>query len=235
MTPPLAPASPIGAELVTDDLDAARDFYGDLFGWTFTTTAHGGTAYAGGVVAAELRRGDGVARWWTVFGAADPAGVRATAERAGARVTGDEVRDPLGAAFRLRAGAPAAASGVGQPCWYEYMTGDTEPADRFLADALGLRASVPPGAPDDSYALLAGPAGPVAGRLRMPPPLRDLLPTGWMVYVAVTDPDDTAARAARSGGRVLVPASDVMTGRVCALADPAGAVLTVIRPVATGG
>jgi predicted enzyme related to lactoylglutathione lyase len=102
-------------------------------------------------------------------------------------------------------------------------------ADRFHHDGLGLRAE-PPAAPDDSYVLLAAGGRPVAGRLALPAPLAALLPTGWMVYFAVPDPDDAATRAARSGGRVLVPPRDVPTGRVAALADPAGAVFTVIRP-----
>ncbi|MCI4065678.1 hypothetical protein MRQ36_25220 [Micromonospora sp. R77] len=51
-----------------------------------------------------------------------------------------------------------------------------------------------------------------------------------MVYFAVADPDGAAERAERLGGRLLVPPRDVPTGRVAALADPAGAVFTVIRP-----
>ncbi|SCF00362.1 VOC family protein [Micromonospora mirobrigensis] len=235
MNTPVTSASPVGVELVTGDLDAAADFYAGLLGWTGTATADGVTAHAGGVAAAELRRGPAPARWWTVFGAADPGPVRAAAERAGAHVDGDEVRDPLGAGFRLRAGVTPVAAGPGRPSWYEYMTGDPATADRFHADALGLRTTVPPGAPDDSYALLGAGGPPVAGRLALPPPLRDLLPAGWMVYFAVADPDDTAERARQRGGRVLVPPSDVATGRVCALADPAGAVFTVIRPGQVGG
>ncbi|GHJ54176.1 hypothetical protein Nm8I071_34830 [Nonomuraea sp. TT08I-71] len=67
------------------------------------------------------------------------------------------------------------------------------------------------------------------------PPLRDVLPTGWMVYFAVTDPDGLADEARRLGGRVLVPPSEVVTGPVCALADPAGAVFTFVRPASSGG
>ncbi|MFF4888315.1 VOC family protein [Micromonospora chersina] len=61
-----------------------------------------------------------------------------------------------------------------------------------------------------------------------------MLSTGWMVYLAVTDPDGVADEARRLGGRVLVP-GEVVTGRVCALADPAGAVFTVVRPASSGG
>lgn len=230
MTIPRTAPIPVGAELVTNDLDAARTFYHDLLGWTWTEGADGLTAAADGAPAARLRSGPAPARWWTVFGAADATTVRAAAGWAGARLDGDEVRDPLGGGFRLRAGLTPAVPGPGRPCWYEYMTTDPAGADRFLAAALGLRASVPPGAADDSYALLTSDGGPVAGRLATPPPLDALLPAGWMVYFAVADPDGVAERAGQRGGRLLVPPRDVPTGRVCALADPAGAVFTVIRP-----
>ncbi|SCG54338.1 VOC family protein [Micromonospora halophytica] len=230
MNAPRTSPIPAGAELVTSDLDAARTFYNDLLGWTYTATADGFTASMNGVPAAELRAGPAPARWWAVFGAADATAVQAAASRAGARLTGDEVHDPLGGSFRLRTGLTAVFPGPGRPCWYEYMTNDPAGADRFHADALDLRAAVPPGAPDDSYALLTNGGAPVAGRLKTPPPLDTLLPAGWMVYLAVADPDDVAERAQRQGGRLLVAPRDVVTGRVCALADPAGAVFTVIRP-----
>ncbi|MCX4471845.1 hypothetical protein OOK41_16270 [Micromonospora sp. NBC_01655] len=221
------PAVPGGVELVSADLDASRAFYADLLGWTYA----GSTAFADGVPAAELRSGGAPARWWTVFAVDDSGAVSAAAARAGARLDGDDVHDPLGGSFRVRAGAHVVAPGPGRPCWYEYMTTAPDAADRFHADALGLRASAPPGAPDDSYVLLSAAGRPVAGRLLLPLPLDTLLPTGWMVYLAVADPDGVAAQAGRLGGRLLVPPRDVPTGRVAALADPAGAVFTVIRPV----
>jgi predicted enzyme related to lactoylglutathione lyase len=110
------------------------------------------------------------------------------------------------------------------------MTAAPADADRFYADALGLHAAVPPGAPDDAYAILLAGDRPVAGRLSLSAGLADVLPPGWMVYFAVADPDRVADEAARSGGRLVVAPRDVGTGRVAAIADPAGAVFTVIRP-----
>ncbi|MEV4481569.1 VOC family protein [Micromonospora coxensis] len=230
MNAPRTSPVPVGAELVTNDLDASRTFYRELLGWTYTPSADGCAASADGLPAAVLRSGPAPARWWTLFGSADVPAVEAAAARAGARVTGDEVHDPLGGRFRLRAGLTPVIPGPGRPCWYEYMTTDPDAADRFHADALGLRADLPPGAPDDSYALLTADGVPVAGRLATPPPLDTLLPAGWMLYLAVADPDDIAERAPEQGGRLLVPPRDVVTGRVCAIADPGGAVFTVIRP-----
>ncbi|MBO4210916.1 VOC family protein [Micromonospora echinofusca] len=230
MTTSAVPAVPAGVALVTADVDAARSFYADLLGWTYAESAAGITAVADGEPAAALHAGAGPARWCTVFAAEDPAAVRAAALRAGARLDGVDVHDPLGGHFRLGAAGTSAVPGPGRPCWYEYMTTAPDEAGRFYTDVLTLPASVPPGAPDDSYAVLTADGRPVAGRLALPAPLAGVLPTGWMVYFAVVDPDAAAARAEQLGGRLLVPPRDVPTGRVAAIADPAGAVFTVIRP-----
>ncbi|WP_420884054.1 VOC family protein [Micromonospora sp. CPCC 205547] len=227
-----SPAVPDSVTLVTADVDAARAFYADLLGWTYTDSADGTAALAGGQPAAELRVGDGPARWWTTFAVDDADVVRDAAARGGARVDGDDIHDPFGGAFRVRVGSPVGVPGPGRPCWYEYMTTVPGDVERFYADTLALRATVPPGAPDDSYALLISGGRPVAGRLALPAPLDTLLPTGWLVYFAVADPDGAAEQAQRHGGRLLVPPRDVATGRVAALADPTGAVFTVIRPAA---
>ncbi|MGW9193691.1 hypothetical protein [Micromonospora chersina] len=199
MNAPLAPLSPVGADLVTPDPGAACEFYAGLLGWTGTPTAAGVTAYRDGVRAADIRRGAGPARWWTVLGAADPAAVGAAAQRAGGRVARDEVRDPLGGGFRVRAGAAAMVPGPGRPCWYEYMTADAATADRFHADALGLRAAAPPGTPEDSYALLTADGAPVAGRLTVPRRCGTCCrPAGWS-----TSPSPTPmASPTRPGGWV---------------------------------
>ena len=225
-----APAVPSCVELVTDDVDAACAFYAELLGWTYSSSAGGVAAFADGSAAAELRSGRTPARWWTVFAADQAADVRAAATGAGASVDGDEVRDPFGGSFRVRAEVSVAAPGPGRPSWYEYMTTAPGEADRFHADVLSLHATVPPGSPDDSYALLTTAGRPVAGRLTLPTPLAALIPVGWMVYFAVTDPDGVVEQAQRLGGHLIVPPRDVPTGRVAALADPGGAVFTVIRP-----
>ena len=226
------PAVPGPVDLVTGDLGAACAFYGALLGWAFGDTTDRVTASTGGTTAATLRSGDGPARWWTTFTVADVAAAGAAATGAGARLDGSDVHDPFGVFFRIGPDAAAAAPGPGRPCWYEYMTTAAGDADAFHAEALSLRPTVPEGAPDDSYVLLVAGDRPVAGRLAIHPPLAGTLATGWMVYFGVADPDAVAEQAERLGGRLLVPPRDVATGRVAALADPAGAVFTVIRPAA---
>jgi len=57
------------------------------------------------------------------------------------------------------------------------------------------------------------------------------LPPVWMIYVNVSDIDESVARCVRLGGRLIgeIRAMGAM-GRYCAIQDPAGAVLSLFEP-----
>jgi hypothetical protein len=63
-------------------------------------------------------------------------------------------------------------------------------------------------------------------------PMGDMFPAGmppvWNVYFAVEDTDAIAAKTAESGGTVRQPPMDMPVGRMAVLADPHGAVFSVI-------
>jgi predicted enzyme related to lactoylglutathione lyase len=73
-----------------------------------------------------------------------------------------------------------------------------------------------PGGFIDAVALVAEPQG-------------DEVPAHWSVTFAVDDADDTAARAAALGGKVMVPPFDVEPVRMTVIADPQGAVFTASK------
>ena len=52
----------------------------------------------------------------------------------------------------------------------------------------------------------------------------------WLVYFAVDDADVAADRARRSGGQVQQAPFDSSYGRIAVLADPGGAVFSVLAP-----
>lgn len=65
----------------------------------------------------------------------------------------------------------------------------------------------------------------------MPPPPGVNVPSNWTTCFAVDDADAVAARAAATGGVVMVPPSDIPgIGRFSVLIDPQGAVFAVIAP-----
>ena len=76
---PFAPGTPCWADVMVDDLDRARDFYGGLFGWTFEDLPPEAGGYVmarkdGHVVAGALAKNPddpGQVSAWTVYLATD--------------------------------------------------------------------------------------------------------------------------------------------------------------------
>lgn len=51
----------------------------------------------------------------------------------------------------------------------------------------------------------------------------------WMAYFEVEDPDAAAERVVDLGGRIVEPPREGLSGRLAVVADPEGAVFTVVR------
>jgi uncharacterized protein len=103
---------------------------------------------------------------------------------------------------------------IGTFCWVDLVTSDVVAAKRFYSDLFGWDA--PSG---DRYAHWSLGGRDVAGVYG----LEGVAPH-WTSYVAVSDADAVAARAAELGGTVVEPAFDVGDeGRRAAVADPVGA------------
>lgn len=235
MTVQPAPGVPVSVVLHTADPAAVEPFYRELFGWALPPTGTGavvdsdGTAVA--LVAAVGAVGPG---WFPVLSAPDDAADRITAaggQTLGGDAAGLAVADPVGAHLLVGTSpeVPLPPPGPGRAAWFENMTTDPVAADAFYPAVFGLGL-----APTDTpeYALLLGPAGPVAGRLALPPELATFIGVRWMVYFAHFDLDTAATQVAALGGTVLVTPRETPTGRVTAVADPGGAVLTLLTPTA---
>ena len=54
------------------------------------------------------------------------------------------------------------------------------------------------------------------------------VPPSWGVYFSVEDCDASVERVQELGGRLIVPPMDIPPGRFAVVADPAGAVFTVM-------
>lgn len=52
----------------------------------------------------------------------------------------------------------------------------------------------------------------------------------WMAFFYVKDVDNAAAQAAKSGGRIQVPPTDIPEGRFCVMLDPHGIEFAVFKP-----
>jgi predicted enzyme related to lactoylglutathione lyase len=124
------------------------------------------------------------------------------------------------------------ASMPGSPTWVDLGTPDLEDAKRFYTALFGWTAEIS-GADLGGYTTFLLDSLPVAGA---GPLFGDAQPTAWSTYVSTVDADETAARVAAAGGKVLVPPFDVLDqGRMAAFLDPAGAPFSVWQAFAMRG
>ncbi len=115
--------------------------------------------------------------------------------------------------------------------WCELCTNDLQAAGRFYGELFGweLEDSPMPGT-GGAYVVAKVGGRPVGGMMTMPPNLPPGVPPHWGVYVTVDDVDATVAEAARLGGKVHHPPTDIPgVGRFAVLSDPQGAVVHVIK------
>jgi uncharacterized protein len=136
------------------------------------------------------------------------------------------VADPSGATFGLW--QPGRHQGFevkdvpGSVCWVELSTRNLAAAEAFYRDVFGWDPtdSSVPGA---KYTVFKFDGTQIGGAQDMPEMVPQDVPSYWLVYFAVADADDTAAKTKQLGGRELVPPTDIPgTGRFAVLQDPQG-------------
>ena len=247
------PGTVTWVDLQTPDLNAARRFYGELFGWSFEESggylfaSAGGRKVAGLVALGPEAR---VAPMWSVYLASDDAEATARAAgQAGARLLvppmdiTDRGRmayfsDPTGALFGVWQGkAHRGAEVTGEPgtmAWHEVYTRDVGAARGFYGSVFGLepRRLDAPGI--EYWTLHCGPA--VAfGAMQMTSQFPPEVPSHWNTYFAATDVDAAVSRLVALGGAVVAPAFDTPYGRLAFVADPLGAAFCLMNPIKLPG
>lgn len=237
-------------DLITEDIDSAREFYGALFDWTFEdasartdgyTLVRSGDVYIAGMVPVDSPAdGETLSRWLPYISVADVDAALSRSVDRGARVAVGAsnvplgrvaaIVDPEGAVIglaRSSIGDPddrTTAAGPGRMVWTELLSREPASAADFYTSVAGYDArTVQRGSGD--YTVLSGGGAERAGILAMPAEDWDPL---WLTYIGVRDPAATAARAESLGGRVLLPVSpQVRNGSMAVLQDPAGAIFVV--------
>jgi predicted enzyme related to lactoylglutathione lyase len=244
--------TPNWVDLQTSDQAAAKAFYTGLFGWRYedepmpdgqfysmaVLRGHQVTAIAPQPPEAAAA---GVPPMWNTYLAVDSADeATARVEAAGGTVgmapfdvtdagRMSFVLDPSGAAVALwQAGEHIGATLVNEPgtlTWNELVTGD-QGVFPFYTAVTGLTAEAMDMGDGQPYTVFKAGEAMVGGSA--PPPAPDV-PSHWHVYFGTDDADATAARAAETGGAVIVPPFDLPVGRIAVLSDPQGAVFSVIK------
>ncbi len=244
------PGTPCWVTLMVHGLEATRAFYGELFGWEFAP----GPQQLGPYVRALIDGNEvaGIGRLpddlhlppaWTPYMATDDADATAETIRScggtvgvGPLDAGDAgrmaiVTDPSGAVFGVW--QPAAHSGTaihgthGTPVWNELLTTETSFVAKFYQAVFGydLQPDTSAGRDQVTLQLDGNPVAALHGVGALP---RDR-GTHWMTYFEVADTDRTASRIVDLGGHIVEPPRDDVSGRLATVADPEGAVFTIVR------
>ncbi len=119
--------------------------------------------------------------------------------------------------------------------WNELVTPDPEAAKTFFAEILGWTSrdvEMPPGPGADTYTIFMAGDKDTAGMFRMAGPVSQGILPHWMAYIAVDDVDAACAKVVGLGGEVKVQPADIPNvGRFCVIADPTGAMVSLITPL----
>jgi predicted enzyme related to lactoylglutathione lyase len=238
-------------DLVTEDMDVARRFYGELFGWTFEPStapdgqpyllARSGRIFVAGIVSVNSpSKNVELSRWLPYMSVSDVDASVAKATAGGAKVIAgardvslgrvavieDREGGVLGLA-RSRIGDPddtTTAPGPGRVVWTELLANDPASASQFYQAVTGISAHTIErhGGP---YTLLAERGTDRAGILKNP--ADDAAPV-WLTYFGVEDPVSAAARVQALGGKVILPPSpQLRDGTMAVVADPTGALFAL--------
>src|SRR5215475_5243831 len=117
-------------------------------------------------------------------------------------------------------------------CWAGLATSDPAAATAFYTSLFGWEAEAPPAGETGTYTILRHAGREVAILYRQTAQARAAgAPPHWTSYISVEDADAIAARAGQLGGAVAFrPPFDVPGARVAAIADPAGAIVSLWQP-----
>jgi predicted enzyme related to lactoylglutathione lyase len=239
------------ADLMTDDPEAARAFYGRLFDWSFDVggpeTGHYAMCKRGGKPVAGLgAKPPGApfpAAWTPYFSTSDLDRTLAklTAEGGSIRMGPMDVLqegrmavcgEPTGGTFGLwQPGRHIGAQLIDEPgslAWNELNTRDLERARRFLVALFGYEARRLPGGM--TYDTLHLGERTIGGILQMDEHWPAQVPPHWMIYFAVPQIEATTRDIRALGGKVCVPPFETPYGVISVLEDPGGAVFSAVQP-----
>lgn len=244
------PGSFCWAELATTDAAAAKQFYGDMFGWSaldhpmpngvYTMFQSGGDD-AGAVYQAPA----GVPTHWGVyFAVTDVHASAAQIEPLGGKIVMGPMdigagimvvaQDPQGAHFSLwqakRHIGATYAGPLGKIVWPELDTPDAAGAIAFYSALLGWKTKPETGTDTAQYVEWVIDGASMGGLLPMRGDEWQGVPPHWIIYITVADCDERAKRATELGGKICVPPTEIPNvGRFSVIADPQGAAFSIIQ------
>lgn len=237
-------------DLITDDVDQAKLFYGGLMGWSFedATRPNGGDytlivsgdRLVGGIVQLDDPAGMEYSRWLGYLSVANiDDAVDLTRSQGGEAVAGPldlpgigraaAIQDPQSAVvglLRSDHGDPddSLRTGPGLVVWDELLAADDLAAARFYASLAGFQV-VDQQRELGVYHVLMSQGQKRAGLMQRP---ADDIDPFWLTHFGVEDVEEAAQRVSELGGQIFLrPDPEFRNGLQAIVIDPAGAILAL--------
>ncbi len=243
------PGRIVWRELLTKDVDKAKGYYGELFGWTFQempmpegsyTVAKLGETMVGGMM--KLPMPDVPPNWMSYVSVEEVDAAVKAAKDGGGNVVMEPmdvadmmrlavVSDPSGAVIAMmhnNGGDPPAPEqlGPGRFCWETVSTKDVDAAKLFYGKVFGWQTEAGPGDVEVFTRESGNPSGQVADIQKA-----QGMPPFWLTYVVVEKLDAARQKAEKLGGKIVQPKIEVAgVGTIALLQDPQGAMLGLFEP-----
>ncbi len=247
-------------ECGTQDVAAAKKFYSAMFGWaavdvpmpegmpgTYTLFKVDDKDVAGLFELTEECHPGMPPNWAVYMWADDVDAFAGKVKERGGSVIADPCdvpgvgriavcADPTGAMFQLFRGSehPGAAADMegrhGGFCWREVITSNPDAAGKFYTDLFGWGSKANPNVPGGGYTEFTRGVQSFAGMMPLSKEWGDI-PSHWSSYVTVDDAAKAAETATASGGKVLVPPTEIPgdVGTFTLVSDPSGARISAIK------
>ena len=234
-------------ELATSDADAAKAFYGELFGWEYDDNEVGddfvySMATIDGKVVGALFKSEQPPHWNSYITVESVDDAVEKAKEAGAEVVREPmdvmeagrmavIQDPSGAPVALweakdRIGADLVNS-PGALTWNDLMTHDVGKASEFYSEVFGWEIGEVEGAPDDRVGIRVG-EQMNGGMAKLPESAGEQVPPHWLPYFAIDDAEAAAEKVKGAGGEVVAGPIEVPTGKFLVCGDPQGAMFALV-------
>ena len=245
--------APCWVDLMTSDHARARDFYGQLFGWTanepseefggYFMFSKDGVPVAGGMPTMPDAGPDNI---WSIYLSTDDATKAVEVATAnGAQVIAPPMEvadlgtmavliDPGGAAIGMwqpnTFGGFTVIAEPGTPGWWELLTRDYQASVDFYRTVFVWNTQAQGDTDEFLYTTAMDRETMLAGVMDAAGFLPEGVPAHWSVYFAVDDTDAAVAKITELGGTIDQSAEDTPYGRIAAASDPMGARFKLVGP-----
>jgi uncharacterized protein len=243
------PGKFIWRDLMTDDIPAVKNFYSELFGWTYkdvadgskdyTVVLHDGKPIAGMFNLHDVKSDHKYSQWISYVSVPDMNQAINYTKKSGGTIYREPFELPnrgtVAYVFDSQNAVLAfVKSSSGDPkdgepvyngwLWTELWTNSVENSTNFYTELFGYNVKKFLTAGENLYYVFQNENKPRAGMLKIP--LENVKPH-WMPYIAVKDPAEIVNKVEQLGGTIYLGIDDIAGKDAAIIADPSGAVFTI--------